>query len=1256
MRVGDLVALSPAPLDLVAQLPEAEALAARVERRERADPAALDAWLADWLIASDENRFVVTALLDSLSGQRGGPRAFLVRGVYGTGKTHLLGALRLLATGGPCWAAFVRTHPEFARHARNAKPLFVVSLALDDFDPRRTSLEDLVLGRVRDRLAHLQAPAVGPAATAASRAAVFSELEAAAGAAGYAGIVILLDELGLFLSGRPGDGRNADAGFLQFLGQRAQRSPLWVIAAIQRQLDESGGFDPYVLQQLRDRFRHDMTLSMSNLGAVLRARLRLQRGAAEGMARVHRALGGTRLRFSVDDLRAAYPFNPFAYEVLEGICAQYGSRTRGLLAAVLHLAAPLVERGVEATHLVTAAEVFDDLRPLLETHGDLSRAARAWSFLERNATRIWGAERPASGNADPARDGLGPLAAKALLTAALAGASWSVEELASSLAGREGIAAPPVAAVSAVLEDGRRHGAYLRLQSAEPARYVFDVSDEISQTLRQRVLERMAECTAHDPRRQAAMLAACRDDPFPLGRWLTGRVTPVWWRNTRRPVLVVLSGDETPVEQVAAWCAQSEAPGGDFEAVIAVARPLTRDAGRLAEEWFAQSGDAARRLLVWAPAAFTAADDSLVSEAAARSSLLEDATLAQTRHGRALQARLETEQPEWEAALRRAVVRAYQAGRWWRRGESASARAGESEEIRDGSDIGGSEDSTRHAPLAPPLALESAAEVCTTFEEMYPRFGALAPRRPLASDAGCHLLLDRVFAQGHTRVVPGSTLAAHVSDLLETLGLATLEGPTVTLARAAPVFAALDSIAACADAAAIALEDTVETETALRALAAPPWGIPRALAELVVAAAVRAGHVVGLDGYLRPVPISAVASPLTDYWPRLARTRSLPAATRRRAARAAGALLGELPPSLDAVTDQSAVWERLRALPAARYGEWRDTVARLTATWPRWQALSECITALETMHRAVVSHAFAEAGLTALAATLPVDHELLADRCAWMSSHLAEAVGWHDCLTEAVCPPDNEPLAALREALCARLSQGPEAIAGWTEAMSAAQAWRAAYAEAYAAWHARVFCRGGRDALDTLRAEPATRLLTALTEVAVLRPVLAAAREALEGADAAWCDGADLSERLRVHPRCICGLRHGEERADLDADALQVARDGALAAARDWLRAPDRAARLRRRLGHPAARPLYRALGTWVAQDDSAFLTSALTPEAVALLNIALDGEVAAERPLAALAEVFRGRELSVAAAREVFARWLDPDRRLRDVDLVRME
>jgi len=372
------------------------------------------------------------------------------------------------------------------------------------------------------------------------------------------------------------------------------------------------------------------------------------------------------------------------------------------------------------------------------------------------------------------------------------------------------------------------------------------------------------------------------------------------------------------------------------------------------------------------------------------------------------------------------------------------------------------------------------------------------------------------------------------------------------------------------------------------------------------------------------------------------------------AARAAAALLGGAPPRLDSVTEQAVVWERLRALPATRAAAWGAGIESIAAPWPAWNALQPQIAVLESLQAAARRQSCVETGLCALGEAAPADWEALASLVEWLSNHLAEAVCWQQRLESAHSDEDTA-LEAARAAMWAQFANSPVAIRNWTELSQAAEAWRAEYAGAYACWHGQVFSPERRAALSALRAEPATPLVPAFGVVGALRPLVADAQAALERAEGQWCAAVGTTGPLTTAARCECGLRLDEDRAGLDAAALRAQRDAALAAVRAWLLEPDRAARLRRRLGHAAARPLYQALGNWAARGEAAPL-AALLPDAISVLQAALEGEPAAARPVTALAESLRGRELSVTAAREVFTAWLDPDSSLRAGDLVRME
>ena len=130
-----------------------------------------------------------------------------------------------------------------------------------------------------------------------------------------AGVVVLLDELGLFLSAKDRAGLNADASFLQWLAQRTATSRCWVICATQRGLEEVGDIDRRTLRQVRDRFRSGFTLDLAELEWVVRHKVAPRRDRAGFAAAVEKvaaryAEGAGEELVSGPELARTYPMNP----------------------------------------------------------------------------------------------------------------------------------------------------------------------------------------------------------------------------------------------------------------------------------------------------------------------------------------------------------------------------------------------------------------------------------------------------------------------------------------------------------------------------------------------------------------------------------------------------------------------------------------------------------------------------------------------------------------------------------------------------------------------------------------------------------------------------------------------------------------------------------------------------------------------------------------------------------------------------------
>ncbi|MBU1753184.1 hypothetical protein KKG56_04920, partial [bacterium] len=71
---------------------------------------------------------------------------------------------------------------------------------------------------------------------------------------GYDGLVLILDELSEFLRAKSTPASfNEDVRFLQHLGEEAANKPLWIIASLQEQIEETGHIQQNLFNRIKDR-------------------------------------------------------------------------------------------------------------------------------------------------------------------------------------------------------------------------------------------------------------------------------------------------------------------------------------------------------------------------------------------------------------------------------------------------------------------------------------------------------------------------------------------------------------------------------------------------------------------------------------------------------------------------------------------------------------------------------------------------------------------------------------------------------------------------------------------------------------------------------------------------------------------------------------------------------------------------------------------------------------------------------------------
>ncbi len=359
LRIGDFVLLRE--VSPVVQLTEVR----DADRTEQL-PKQLLSLLDSYLVVEGANAAAVHGLLSALN--TGG--AFFVSGVYGTGKSHLFAVLGLLAEFPEARRRFVQRYPTWAPLLEPLGNLrfFVTYISLDEFDPTAFALEAIVAQEVA---AEAQRKNFFVPTETAERARWLNSIWQAVSSHGFVGMVLLLDELAMFLNAKNGQALNRDASFLQFLAQATKRLPLLLVGALQRGLEELQQVEPYALAQVRDRFRQTWVLGLAHASPLIEQVLVQKRNEQQ----LRQQLQEMRLRapwaqrFSVDELVSRYPFHPLTVRCLERSVGVFFSRTRSIVTFVQETVRKHLDAPWHA--LITPDALIDHFEPDFYEHPQL---------------------------------------------------------------------------------------------------------------------------------------------------------------------------------------------------------------------------------------------------------------------------------------------------------------------------------------------------------------------------------------------------------------------------------------------------------------------------------------------------------------------------------------------------------------------------------------------------------------------------------------------------------------------------------------------------------------------------------------------------------------------------------------------------------------------------------------------------------------------------------------------------------------------
>jgi hypothetical protein len=326
LRIGDLIDV-PA-VQTVIDLSEARDL----DPDDPENRVHLEALSHDFVL-TDDIQNIFTVVMNHLEQDEG--RGFFVVGNYGTGKSHLLSVLGLIARYS--WAQKAVFHqqisPDGLHKALRNKRLLPVMIPLTEYASElkletifwhsaenaataagiplalsytqlyitffnryilgvhETEFRDFIKTRF-DMVSWEQICRDDPASAhtiiqqfletsslkiafdpAVDRKALFVELLVTIRANGWGGILFLIDELSEFLQSKPAVHQlHEDTRFLQFLGEASSGHPIWIVAAIQEALDMNRNIARSVFNKIKARYVQ-LNLSTGHLQQFISERL-----------------------------------------------------------------------------------------------------------------------------------------------------------------------------------------------------------------------------------------------------------------------------------------------------------------------------------------------------------------------------------------------------------------------------------------------------------------------------------------------------------------------------------------------------------------------------------------------------------------------------------------------------------------------------------------------------------------------------------------------------------------------------------------------------------------------------------------------------------------------------------------------------------------------------------------------------------------------------------------------------------------------
>ncbi len=367
------------------------------------------------------------------------------------------------------------------------------------------------------------------------------------------GLFLIMDELSEFLRSKPSTkSYNEDLRFLQFLGEWAQDHPLWILAALQEQIEHTGDIEYDLYRKIKDRYPIRFLLTPAHIKDLIAKRiLRKKPSYGEAVERLAKELMSIYSGRAIDyaDFCAIYPLHPVTLELLEEVRDRF-SQARGIVDFTLtrllgnhaHGTEPFLDR--PWGDLITPDLIVDHFSDLFEVQPEflaISQQVLPYfrknipSFFEKEAQRelAWRLLKLLIlVHLSPRRKSLDPEEA----------ALWLMVRISSIDPGRN------VEIVKHVLEDLCEKGAFLKRQGT---RYRLEFEDTSKQNLDRLLSKEVEELKNRGDaiwEELVALLTETEFNPFslPRDRWHTRKVR---WHFHERDVRIYFGGGMPPDEK-----------------------------------------------------------------------------------------------------------------------------------------------------------------------------------------------------------------------------------------------------------------------------------------------------------------------------------------------------------------------------------------------------------------------------------------------------------------------------------------------------------------------------------------------------------------------------------------------------------------------------------------------------------------------------------------------------------------------------------